>query len=70
MAKTAAPNTGGSQFFLIPEDSEPDHLNGVHTVFGKIVSGCTHVTAVSEIPTTGSDGPVNTVQLKNAYIVV
>ena len=36
MAKTSNPNTGGSQFFLIPEDSEPSHLNGVHTVFGEI----------------------------------
>ena len=69
MAKTAPPNTGGSQFFLIPEDSEPKHLNGVHTVFGEIVSGCEHVTAISEVPTSG-ESPVNTVQLKNAYIVV
>jgi len=74
MAKTSPPNTGGSQFFLIPEDSEPDHLDGIHTVFGEIVSGCNHVTAISEVPTTGSQNPpsdpVNTVQLKNAYIIV
>ena len=69
MAKTAPPNTGGSQFFLIPEDSEPKHLNGVHTVFGEIVSGCEHVTAISEVPTSG-ESRVNTVQLKNAFFVI
>jgi cyclophilin family peptidyl-prolyl cis-trans isomerase len=43
-------------------------LNGIHTVFGEIVSGCEHVTAISEVPTSG-ESPVNTVQLKNAYVV-
>ncbi len=33
----AGKDTGGSQFFLVHE-SQP-HLNGVHTVFGKITSG-------------------------------
>ena len=31
------PDTGGSQFFLVL-DSQP-HLDGVHTVFGKVVEG-------------------------------
>ena len=37
MAKTAAPDSGGSQFFLcfIPTS----HLNGQHTVFGRVVEG-------------------------------
>jgi cyclophilin family peptidyl-prolyl cis-trans isomerase len=37
MAKTARPNTGGSQFFLtfVPTS----HLNGEHTVFGRVYSG-------------------------------
>ncbi|WML44762.1 peptidylprolyl isomerase [Neobacillus sp. PS3-40] len=33
----AGKNTGGSQFFIVHE-SQP-HLNGVHTVFGKVTSG-------------------------------
>jgi peptidyl-prolyl cis-trans isomerase B (cyclophilin B) len=37
MAKTAAPNTGGSQFFIC--HSPQPHLDGVHTVFGKVVDG-------------------------------
>lgn len=37
MAKTAAPNTGGSQFFVC--HSPQPHLDGVHTVFGECVQG-------------------------------
>jgi peptidyl-prolyl cis-trans isomerase B (cyclophilin B) len=33
----AGKDTGGSQFFIVHE-SQP-HLNGVHTVFGKVTSG-------------------------------
>ena len=37
MAKTAAPNTGGSQFFIC--HSPQPHLDGVHTVFGRVTEG-------------------------------
>lgn len=37
----AGKNTGGSQFFIC-YDSFP-HLDGVHTVFGQVVSGMEHV---------------------------
>jgi cyclophilin family peptidyl-prolyl cis-trans isomerase len=37
MAKTGAPNTGGSQFFLTHLPTP--HLDGRHTVFGRIISG-------------------------------
>lgn len=37
MAKTAAPNTGGSQFFVC--HAPQPHLDGVHTVFGECIQG-------------------------------
>ncbi len=37
MAKTGAPHTGGSQFFLT--HAPPAHLNGKRTVFGRVMSG-------------------------------
>ena len=51
MAKTSMPNTGGSQFFIIPEDSTPSWLDGVHTVFGTVTSGCEYITTISEVAT-------------------
>lgn len=37
MAKTALPDTGGSQFFLTFRPTP--HLNGAHTVFGRVIEG-------------------------------
>ena len=37
MAKTAAPDTGGSQFFLTFRPTP--HLDGMHTVFGRVTEG-------------------------------
>ncbi|MDA1131126.1 MAG: peptidylprolyl isomerase [archaeon] len=36
MAKTNAAHTGGSQFFIVPSDSNPSHLDGVYTIFGYV----------------------------------
>lgn len=33
----AGKDTGGSQFFIVLSESNTRHLNGVHTVFGKVV---------------------------------
>ncbi len=35
----AGKDTGGSQFFMVLSEQNTRHLNGVHTVFGKITSG-------------------------------
>ncbi len=42
----AGPNTNGSQFFIT--HSPQPHLNGRHTVFGKIVSGMEVVNAIRQ----------------------
>jgi peptidyl-prolyl cis-trans isomerase B (cyclophilin B) len=33
------PNTGGSQFFICHGRANTQHLDGVHTCFGKVISG-------------------------------
>ena len=67
MAKTSAPNTAGSQFYIVPSDSTPSHLDGVHTVFGMVTSGMDHVDAISEVSTGSNDKPVEDVLLIQAY---
>lgn len=42
----AGKDTGGSQFFIVYEPQP--HLNGVHTVFGKVVEGMEHVDAIKQ----------------------
>jgi len=69
MAKTSAPNTGGSQFYIVPSDSTPSHLDGIHTVFGQVVSGMEHVDAISEVDTDQNDRPVNEVRLIHASVL-
>ncbi|MGB0365849.1 MAG: peptidylprolyl isomerase [Candidatus Poseidoniaceae archaeon] len=67
MAKTSMPNTGGSQFFLMPDDiTQHTWLDGVHTVFGTITSGCEHVTTLSEVAVDGSDRPILPVVIHTA----
>lgn len=46
MAKTAAPNTGGSQFFLTHLPTP--HLDGRHTVFGRVTSGLDAARAIEK----------------------
>jgi len=35
----AGKDTGGSQFFIVLSEANTRHLNGVHTVFGKVTDG-------------------------------
>jgi peptidyl-prolyl cis-trans isomerase B (cyclophilin B) len=35
----AGKDTGGSQFFIVLSEGNTRHLNGVHTVFGKVTDG-------------------------------
>ena len=35
----AGKDTGGSQFFMVLSEANTKHLNGVHTVFGRVTQG-------------------------------
>ncbi|OYV84622.1 MAG: hypothetical protein B7Z73_15085 [Planctomycetia bacterium 21-64-5] len=52
MAKAAAPNSGGSQFFLMFRPSGPGagyNLNGKHTVFGRVIEGMDVLSRIQRI---------------------
>jgi peptidyl-prolyl cis-trans isomerase B (cyclophilin B) len=44
----AGRNTGGSQFFVCHSRTQTSHLDGVHTVFGKVVEGLDVIDAIRE----------------------
>ena len=70
MAKTTQPNTGGSQFFIMPDDiTHHTWLDGAHTVFGEVTSGCESITMLSEVETGQNDRPTIPVVIHSATVV-
>ena len=73
MARTGAPHSASSQFFIIGKNN--DFLNSAnaqdgwgYTVFGKVVSGMDIVTKISKSPT-GSGGPFPTDAPKEMIVI-
>ncbi|MFA6963398.1 MAG: peptidylprolyl isomerase [Patescibacteria group bacterium] len=58
----AGPNTNGSQFFIVTEQDQP-HLNGQHTVFGRVTKGLEIAKAISEVPIDSNDKPTEDVKI-------
>ena len=48
MARTMAPNSAGSQFFIMHEDSP--HLDGQYAAFGKVIEGIEVVDEIARAP--------------------
>ena len=56
MARTMAPDSAGSQFFIMHKDAP--HLDGQYAAFGKITEGMDVVNRIAEVETDWSDRPV------------
>jgi len=66
----AGPNTNGSQFFIVtdPDGSQTSHLNGKHTVFGKVVEGMEVALKIQAVQTGEADKPVKDVVMTKVYL--
>ena len=56
MARTMAPNSAGSQFFIMHEDGE--FLDGQYAAFGKVIEGMDVVDKIAAVKTDGNDRPL------------
>lgn len=56
MARSMAPDSAGSQFFIMHEDGE--FLDGQYAAFGKVLEGMDVVDAIAAVKTDGNDRPL------------
>jgi len=61
MARTGAPDSGNSQFFIVLSDSANDSLAATgaddYAIFGNVTSGMDVADRISNVPTGGDDSP-------------
>jgi peptidyl-prolyl cis-trans isomerase B (cyclophilin B) len=57
MARSADPDSAGSQFFICLGREHCQHLDGQYTAFGQVVEGMDVVRKIGAIPTDRQDRP-------------
>ena len=66
MARSAMPNSAGSQFFFMHKTSP--HLDGEYAAFGKVTEGMEYVNEIAETPTDYSDRPITEQVIKSMTV--
>lgn len=66
MARSMMPNSAGSQFFIMHEDSP--HLDGQYAAFGKVVEGIDTVDYIATVRTNPMDKPLTPVVIKSMTV--
>jgi peptidyl-prolyl cis-trans isomerase B (cyclophilin B) len=59
----------GSQFYIVQAQNGAHHLDGQHTVFGKVAEGMEIVDQIAQVQTDANDRPLDPVIISKAYIV-
>ncbi len=67
MARSMAPNSASSQFFIMHEDAP--HLDGSYAAFGKVVNGIDAVDEIACTRTGFGDRPVTPVVIKKMSLI-
>lgn len=62
MARAQHPNSAGSQFFIMHQDTP--QLDGDYAAFGKVIEGIENVDKIAEMPTDFMDRPLEDVVMK------
>jgi len=66
MARTSAPNSASSQFFIVVKQSS--FLDGQYAAFGKVTEGMEEVDRIVSVPKTGGDKPLEDQKMKKVTI--
>ena len=66
MARSMAPNSAGSQFFIMHKHSP--HLDGSYAAFGKVIEGMDVVNSIAETRTDYSDRPLEDQRIKTMTV--
>lgn len=66
MARTMAPDSAGSQFFIMHQNSP--HLDGAYAAFGQIIEGMDTVNKIAETATDYSDRPMEPQVMKKVTV--
>lgn len=66
MARTMAPDSAGSQFFIMHQNSP--HLDGAYAAFGQVTEGMDVVNKIAETATDYSDRPIEPQVIKKVTV--
>ncbi|KKI90605.1 peptidylprolyl isomerase [Bacillus sp. SA1-12] len=66
MARTQEPNSAGSQFFIMVEDSS--HLDGEYAAFGKVTEGMDIADQIVNVETDQQDKPLEEQKIKHITV--